>query len=62
MGPKIFIATGAQTVPNFLVLETELWSSIHRLLHLATGKMESMHSNIGKKQTIFCGRVDHKCY
>ena len=30
MGPKAFIAMGAQTVPNFLI-RMELWSAILRL-------------------------------
>ena len=60
MGPKTFIATGAQTGLNFLIIRMEQWSTIHRLpADMQTGVM---CCNIGENHIIFCRHVDHKCY
>ena len=59
MGPETIIATGAQTVPNFLIMRTERWSTIHRVP--ADMRMGVMRCNIGENHTILCRHVDHKC-
>ena len=59
MGPRTIIATGAKTVPNFLIMQMEQWSTIHRLPDdVRTG---AMHCNIGENHMILCRHVDHKC-
>ena len=59
MGPETIIATGAQTVLNFLIIRTERWSTIHRLpADVQTGVM---HCNIGENHMMLCRHVDHKC-
>ena len=60
MGPETIIATGAQTIPNFLIIRTEWWTTIHRLP--ADVRIGVMRCSIGKNHTIFCRHVDHKCY
>ena len=61
MGPRTIIATGAKTVPNFLIMWMERWSTIHRLPDdVQTG---AMRCNVGEKHTILYRHVDHKyCY
>ena len=63
MGLETIIATGAQTVPNFLITECirmEQWSTIHNLP--ADVETETMHCNIIKNHMIFCRHLDYKCY
>ena len=59
MGPRIIIATGAQTILNFLIMRMEWWSTIHRLPD--DMRMGTMRCNISENHTILCRHVDHKC-
>ena len=58
MGVKTLIATGVETIPNFLIVRTKRVSTSHWLP--ADVRMGTMRCNIGENQTIFCRRVDHK--
>ena len=60
IGPKAIIARGAQPVPNFIIIRTQQWSTIHRLP--ADVRTETMRCSVSDNHTIFYGHVDHKCY
>ena len=60
MGAETIIAMGAQTVPNFLIIRKEWWSTIHRLP--ADVQIGMICCNISKNHTIFSRDVDNKCY
>ena len=60
MGPRTIITKGAQTIPNFLIMQMERWNTIHRLPDdMQTGVM---HCNIGKNHMILYRNVDHKWF
>ena len=60
MVPKSQIATGAQTVPNFLIVRTKWLSTGHWLL--VDVRTEVMHCYISENQMIFYTCVDYKYY
>ena len=58
LGPELIIATGAQIIPNFLIITTEWWSKIHRLpTDVWTA---AIHCNIDKNYMIFCRHAEYK--
>ena len=60
MGPRTIISTGAQTVLNFLIMQIEWWSTIHRLPD--DMQMGMMRCNISENHTILYRHVHHKCW
>ena len=60
LGLKTIIPMAAQTIPNFLIIRMEQWSTIHILA--ADMQMGLMHYYIAENRTIFCRHIDNKCY
>ena len=58
--PEAIIAMGAQSVPNFLIMRTERWNTIHRLS--ADVWMGPMSCIIAENHTILHRHIDHKSY
>ena len=60
MGPRTIISTGAQPIPNFLIITMKQWNTIYGLP--ADVWMGLMRCKTGKNHMTFCTHVYHNCY